>query len=150
MDYKETPEQKHVADYSVYLQLKELKYTNEDIAEHLSYTKEELGFLISRQTFVNNLEYKLQQCEGNYLFNGTFYITQNVNNLLSKEEIIEIYKFTQDLVKQHNSIDYLQVFYHIEHNCKLFFIDQLDKDIIESKQFDKDANYCTLLLASDY
>lgn len=36
--YKETQNQKDIADYNVYLQLKEIQYTNEAIAEHLSYS----------------------------------------------------------------------------------------------------------------
>ncbi|MGY0391185.1 hypothetical protein ACW5R3_01330 [Bizionia sp. KMM 8389] len=148
--FKETPQQKDIADYNVYVQLKELNCTNESIAEHLSCTKEELGYLISRHTFRNNLEYKLQESEGEYFFNGTFYITQSVQNLLSPDEIFEIYMFTQDLVKQHKGIDYLQTFYSVEHDCKLFFIDQLNKSMLESNQYSKQDNYCTLMLASDY
>jgi len=148
--YEETPQQNDIADYNVYLQLKELNYTNESIAEHLSYTKEDLGYLISRHTFRNNLEYKIQEKEGDYFFNGIFYITQSVQNLLTIDEVFEIYTFTQDLVKQHKGIDYLQSFYHVEQDCKLFFIDQLSKSMIENGQFSYQENYCTLMLASDY
>lgn len=148
--YKETPQQKDIADYNVYLQLKELNYTNKSIAEHLRYAKEELGYLISRHTFRNNIEYKLQESEGQYFFNGTFYITKSVQNLLTTDEIFEIYTFTQDLTKQHKGIDYLQSFYHVEQDCKLFFIDQLNKSMLESNQYCKQDNYCTLMLASDY
>tara|TARA_R110002049_G_scaffold236643_1_gene409759 strand:+ start:1107 stop:1559 length:453 start_codon:yes stop_codon:yes gene_type:complete len=147
---KENDKQRDVADYNVYLQLKELNYTNEDIAKHLSYSKKELGCLISQHTFIKNLEYKLQENEGDYFFNGTFYVTQNVNSCLTPEEILEIYAFTQDLVKQHKSIDYLQVFYSVEQDCKLFFIDQLNKTMLDSNQYSKQDNYCTLMLASDY
>ena len=141
---------KNVADYNVYLQLKQLNYTNEDIAKHISYSKKDLGFLISRNTFINNLEYKLQESEGDYYFNGTFYVTENANNCLTLEEITEIYTFTQDLVKQHKGIDYLQSFYSVEQDCKLFFIDNLNKQMIESNHYGKSDNYCTLMLASDY
>lgn len=133
--HKESPQQNDIADYNVYLQLKELNHTNEAIAEHLSYTKEDLGYLISRYTFRNNLEYKLQESEEQYFFNGTFYITQSVQNILTTDEIFEIYTFTQDLVKQHKGIDYLQSFYHVEQDCKLFFIDQLNKSMLESNSY---------------
>ena len=148
--HKENDKQREVADYNVYLQLKELNYTNENIAKHLSYSKKELGCLISQHTFINNLEYKLQENEGDYFFHGTFYVTQNVNSCLTPEEILEIYVFTQDLVKQHKSIDYLQVFYSVEQDCKLFFIDQLNKTMLDSNQYTEQDNYCTLMLASDY
>lgn len=147
---RETPQQTDIADYNVYLQLKQLQYSNTDIAKHLSYSEEDLGYLISRHTFRNNLEYKLQESEGEYFFNGTFYITQSVQNLLSPDEIFEIYTFTQDLVKQHKGIDYLQTFYSVEHDCKLFFIDQMNRPMVESKQYSIEDNYCTLMLASDY
>lgn len=147
---RETPQQTDIADYNVYLQLKQLQYSNTDIAKHLSYSEEDLGYLISRYTFRNNLEYKLQEKEGEYFFNGKFYITQSAQNLLSPDEIFEIYTFTQDLVKQHKGIDYLQTFYSVEHDCKLFFIDQLNKPMVESKQYSIEDNYCTLMLVSDY
>lgn len=149
-DFKETPKQKDIADYNVYLQLKELNYTNTDIVKHLSCTNEEFGYLISRYTFKNNLEYKLQENEGDYHFNGKFYVTQNVNTCLTPDEILEIYTFTQELVKQHKGIDYLQSFYSIEQDCKLFFIDNLNKTMLESDQCSKENNYCTLMLACDY
>lgn len=148
--HEETKRQGEIADYNIYLQLKELNYTNQRIAEHMSYSKENLGYLISRYTFEYGLEYKLQEKEGNYFFSGTFYITQTVKNLLTVEEILEIYVFTQDLVKQHQGIDYLQSFYHIEQDCKLFFIDQLNTTMIESKNFNAEDNFCTLMLANEY
>ena len=50
-DTEETPEQIDVTDYNVYLQLKKLKYTDADIAEHMSYTKQQLANLICKFTF---------------------------------------------------------------------------------------------------
>lgn len=149
-DFKETPQQKDIADYNVYLQLKQINYTNADIANHLSCSKKELGYLISRHTFKNNLEYKLQEQEGDYHFNGTFYVTSNAQTCLTSQEIKEIYTFTQDLVKQHKGIDYLQSFYSVEQDCKLFFIDNLSKAMLENGDYKKQDDYCTLMLASDY
>ncbi|WP_407557327.1 hypothetical protein [Winogradskyella sp. 4-2091] len=149
-DFKETPQQKHIADYNVYLQLRDLNYTNTDIAKHLNYSNEQLGYLISRYTFKNSLEYSLQENEGDYYFNGKFYVTQNASTCLTPDEILEIYTFTQQLVKQHKGIDYLQSFYSVEQDCKLFFIDNLSKSIIESGNYREQDNYCTLMLASDY
>ena len=148
--YNETPQQKDSANYNISLQLKKLNYTNEDIAKHLGYSNENLGYLISQFTFKNSLEYKLQEQRGDYCFNGTFYVTRNVRDCLTTEEILEIYTFTQDLVKQHKGINYLQSFYGIEQDCKLFFIDQFDKTMIERNQYSKEDNYCTLILTSDY
>ena len=150
MNHKENKEQSEIADYNVYLQLKQIGYTNIDISKHLSYSKKELGYIISKYTFANDIVYQLQEQEGNYHFNGTLYITRGVNTLLSREEIIEIYRFTKDLVEQHKGIDYLQVFYSKKNNSKLYFIDQLDKQSVESKLFTKEQNYCTLMLSSEY
>jgi hypothetical protein len=47
-EYEETTEQTQIADYNVYLQLKKLKYTDSDIADHLSYSKQQLATLISK------------------------------------------------------------------------------------------------------
>ena len=148
--YNETPRQRDIADHNVYLQLKDSNYTNEEIDKHLSYSKKQLGFLISNYTFLNQLEYRLQEKEGDYQFGGTLYITPAVKNILTKEEVLEIYTFTQGLVKQHKGIDYLQSFYHIEQDCKLFFIDQLNKSMLDSKTYSKEEDYCTLMLASEY
>ncbi|MFV0531748.1 MAG: hypothetical protein ACK5MD_09985 [Flavobacteriales bacterium] len=150
MDLQENENQKQVADYQAYLELKKLHYTNTDIAKHLSYSKKELGYLISRFTFATPLEYKLQEQEGDYHFNGKFFITANAKSVLTSDEIQEIYAFTQQLVEQHKGIDYLQVFYSIEQDCKLFFICNLSKKMIESGNYSAEDNYCTLMLASDY
>ena len=139
-----------VADYQAYLELKKLHYTNADISKHLSYSKSDLGYLISRFTFTNPLEYKLQEQEGSHHFGGKFYITSNAQNILTSEEIKEIYDFIQDLVKQHDGIDYLQVFYCAEHDCKLFFIDQLNQQMLQSGEYSEEHHYCTLMLESDY
>ncbi len=140
----------HDNDYNTYLKLKKLKYTNADIAKQLNYSKEQLGFLISRYYFKSNIEYQLQEIEGSYHFNGSFYITASVQESLTPEEILEIYQFVQDLVVQHNGIDYLQTFYHVEQDCKLFFIDQLNTKMLESGQYSISDNYSTLMLSSDY
>lgn len=148
--YNETPQQKDIADYNIYLQLKNINYSNIDIAKHLSYTTKQLGYLISSYSFKNNLEYELQEKQGDYHFNGKFYITQSIQNILTTEEILEIYTFTKELVLQHQGIDYLQSFYHVDQDCKLFFIDQLSKQTLDCNNFSKEDNYCTLMLASDY
>ncbi len=57
IDFEETPEQRDIADYSAYLQLKKLNYTDADIAEHMSYTKQQLANLITKFTFDQDREY---------------------------------------------------------------------------------------------
>lgn len=96
------------------------------------------------------MEYQISKDEGDYHFNGTFYVTKTVHNTLTSQEIIEIYNFTQDLVKQHKGIDYLQVFFRIENDCKLFFIDQLNQQMLQSGEYNEEHHYCTLMLATEY
>tara|TARA_R110002096_G_scaffold435456_1_gene660825 strand:+ start:627 stop:800 length:174 start_codon:yes stop_codon:yes gene_type:complete len=56
IDIEENPEQRDVADYNAYLLLKDLRYTNEAAADHLSYTKQQLADLIVKFTFEDNVE----------------------------------------------------------------------------------------------
>ncbi len=150
MIIRENENSKSVADYNTYLQLKNLQYSNSDIAKHLDYTKEDLGYLISRYTFIHNIEYQLQEQEGNYFFDGFVVITKSISDILTKEEILEIYTFTKELVKQHKGIDYLQVFYHIESDSKLFFINQESNLNTNTSELSCDNNYCFLMFDYEY
>ena len=128
MDYFiETPQQTEIADYSAYLQLKQLKFTNKHIAKHLGYSNDKFGRLLSSYTFINKLEYCIQEQEGDYHFNGEFYVTKNVQKSLTTEEILEIYTFVQELVEQHKGIYHIQEFKHVRLGRKLYLVDQLDK-----------------------
>lgn len=149
MKFKENQRQKEVADHSVYLQLKKLKYTNEEIANHLSYTNNELSILISKFELLDkNLNYQIQEVNGNYMFNGDFFITKTVFKRLPVEVIQQIRLFTQEMIIQHRGIDYIQVFTY--KNQKLFFIDQLNVEMLKSNGYEKEDNYCTLLFANEY
>jgi hypothetical protein len=92
---------------------------------------------------------KPQECEGSYFFSGTFYVTRGAGELLSPEEIIVIYREVQRYVADHNGADYLFVFEN-EKGDKLFFIDQLNKGMIESGHYKPEDNHCTLLCAHEY
>lgn len=127
-NFNETLQQTEIADYNAYLQLKQLKFTNKLIAKQLGYSNDKFGRLLSNYTFLNKLEYYLQEQEGDCNFNGKFYITQKAQNLLTTEEISEIYTFTQELVEQHKGIFHLQKFKHIGLDYKLFLVDRLDKN----------------------
>ncbi|WP_026993704.1 hypothetical protein [Flectobacillus major] len=92
---------------------------------------------------------KPQENQGNYQFGGRFIVTAEVGKELTKVEIIGIYYDVLKFVEEQGSIDYLQV-YTDEKGRKLFFIDQLDKAMIESRDHDAEDNYCTLLFAHEY
>lgn len=93
---------------------------------------------------------KEQEREGSYYFSGTFFITRGVSVKLTDPEIATIYLLVEKLVKEKDGLDYLQVFVHENTKIKLFFIDQLSKEMIESGQYAPEYNYCTLMLASEY
>lgn len=94
--------------------------------------------------------YQPQEKEGTYQFSGTFYATIGIQKTLSQDEIFEIYLFIKLQVKEKKGLDYLQVFIDKDTGQKLFFIDQLNNEMIESRQYLRQENYCTLLLASEY
>lgn len=90
-----------------------------------------------------------QEREGSYYFSGQFLVTREVITELSKEEILSIYHDIQRFVQEQNGIDYLQTYFD-EKERKLFFIDQLNKKTIESGDFKKQDDHCTLLFAHEY
>lgn len=94
--------------------------------------------------------YQPQEEEGSYEFSGSFFVTAGVQHSLTEIEIFDIYLFIQAQVKQRNNIDYLQVFVNVQTGQKLFFIDQLNKEMISSGKYALKDNYCTLLLAQEY
>lgn len=91
-----------------------------------------------------------QEQSGTYFFSGKFLVTNGVQNLLTPEEIRTIYFEVKELVKEQNGIDYLVVYVHEETTQKLFFIDQLNKEMIDSGSYQPEHNHCTLLKAEEY
>ena len=94
-------------------------------------------------------QHQPQEQEGSYLFSGSFYVTKGVNEKLSEQEIGNIYRYIKNKAQEEN-LDYLQVFLNSETEEKLFFIDQLDKAMIESGKYLPEDNHCTLMFASEY
>ena len=90
-----------------------------------------------------------QEKEGTYLFSGMFLVTRNVSQKLSSLEIVAIYLDMQAFVSAHNGADYLQI-YDSPNGEKLYFIDQLSREMIETGQFAEEDNYCTLLFSWEY
>ncbi|MDD2986132.1 hypothetical protein [Flavobacterium sp.] len=99
---------------------------------------------------LGNWLYQPQEKEGSYEFSGTLYLTVGVQQGLSEQEIFLIYRFIKLLVFDKNNLDYLQVFVHKETGQKLFFIDQLNKEMVNSGHYSSEDNYCTLLFAHEY
>ncbi len=93
---------------------------------------------------------KPQECTGIYMFSGQFLITQGIQSSLSDEEIRTIYLKIQALAQEAGGLDYLQVFVDEESSEKLFFIDQLNREMIASGDCKMEDNYCTLMKASEY
>lgn len=92
---------------------------------------------------------KPQEKDGTYLFSGNFYTTRGVYGELSPQEIRAIHADVKAFAEAKQGIDYLQV-YEDGQGRKLFFIDQLNREMIESGDYKDEDNYCTLLFASEY
>jgi hypothetical protein len=90
-----------------------------------------------------------QETQGNYHFSGQLIVTASVSTALKKVEVIGIYYDMLKFVEEQGGVDYLQV-YTDEKGRKLFFIDQLDRAMIESGEYKQEDNYCTLLFAHEY
>ncbi len=90
-----------------------------------------------------------QERDGSYEFSGQLYATKGVSNELSADEILSIYQDVQAFAKNKHGIDYLQV-YKDEKGRKLFFIDQLNREMINSGEYAEEDNHCTLMFASEY
>lgn len=93
---------------------------------------------------------KPQERGGTYYFSGTFLVTKGIQAELVPEEIKQIYLEIQRLVKEKLGLDYLQVYVHEDSEQKLFFIDQLNQEMIASGGYLPEYNYCTLMLAEEY
>lgn len=92
---------------------------------------------------------KPQEQHGSYFFTGSFYVTRGVAQELTEAEIAAIYLDVQTYVREHDGADYLFVYTSTD-GRKLFFIDNLSREMIESGQYRPEENYCTLLFAYEY
>ena len=91
-----------------------------------------------------------QEQQGDYMFNGHFLTTAGVKELLNEDEIYWIYVEIQVMVKVCDGLDYLQVLIREADGQKLFFIDQLTRQQVDSGEYQMKDNYCTLMLAEEY
>jgi hypothetical protein len=90
-----------------------------------------------------------QEQAGTYLFSGTFYVTSLVSSQLTSNEISAIYLHMQVFVMENGGADYLQVFENGK-GAKLYFIDQLNREMIQSGGYEPEHNHCTLMFSSEY
>lgn len=91
-----------------------------------------------------------QETEGTYMFSGQLLITSGARSLLTDEEINLIITDVKEFVEQENGIDYLLVYQHSKTKQKLFFIDQLNREMIASGGYKTEHNHATILLPSEY
>ena len=91
-----------------------------------------------------------QEQAGTYYFSGQFFVTPGVQELLTKEEIYRIYTEVLFYAEQEKGLDYLQVFLRESDKQRLFFIDQLNQEMIEGGVYDPEDNHCVLMLAEEY
>lgn len=84
-----------------------------------------------------------------YFFNGDFYVTAGVKAELTPEEVASIYADVRQFAEEKNGIDYLQSYVN-EKGLKVWIIDQLDQNMVESGDFAQEDNHCTLLFPHEY
>lgn len=117
---------------------------------HFSFTIQSQYHMPDIPNFDNTWVRQPQEQDGQYFFSGLIHITHGVAYFLTEEEIFWIYMEIYDLAKTENGLDYLQVFLRKSDGQKLFLIDQLTKEQIESGEYRLEDNYCTLMLAEEY
>lgn len=84
-----------------------------------------------------------------YFFSGQCYLTSGIDQELPKDELQAILTDLHAFVKEKNGIDYLQV-YEDEKGNRIWIIDQLDKEMIESGEYAPGDNHYTVLLPEEY
>jgi hypothetical protein len=92
---------------------------------------------------------KPQERDGSYFFSGQLHVTQAVLNSLTPDDILAIYLDIQMFVQENDGADYLQIYVN-EKGDKLYLIDQLKKEMIESGIYEPEDNYYTLLFSWEY
>lgn len=90
-----------------------------------------------------------QEVNGDYWFSGKLFLTRTVSNSIPTKEIHAIVDDVRAFVEENQGIDYLQVYENNEGD-KLFFIDQLSKRMIATKEFAEEDNHATLLYSYEY
>lgn len=90
-----------------------------------------------------------QACEGNHLFSGKVCITERVQCELADEEIKTICRDLGAFIKEKTRINYMQV-YADECGRKLFFVDNLSEDMLNSILYQDEENYSLLMFAEEY
>lgn len=92
---------------------------------------------------------KPQETEGTYFFSGQLLITQGASQAFTEEEVMAVVTDLKAFVAAENGADYLQV-YEFADGRKLWIIDQLNQEMIESGDFQPEDNHCTILLPEEY
>lgn len=94
-----------------------------------------------------------QEQDGDYFFNGKVFVTSNVHQELSENELKEILIDLFCFIKQQNGCDYLQIYKH-EDGRKIYVIDQLSKSMMDSDNYTheeiQEYNSCTVLFNWEY
>ena len=91
-----------------------------------------------------------QEQEGQkYFFNGSCYVTKEVSQSLTPQEVASIFVDIRAFAEENRGCDYLQT-YTDEKGRKVWIIDQLDKNMIDSGDYPPEYNYCTILFPHEY
>lgn len=91
-----------------------------------------------------------QEKKGDYWFNGRSFVTRKVFDEVPPDEIAEIIADLLAFVAEERGIDYLQVYVNEVTKQKIWVIDQLSREQVESGEFAEDDNHWTILFPEEY
>ena len=90
-----------------------------------------------------------QECDGDYHFDGQIYATCGITEQLPNSDVFQIVSDVRRAVSEQMGLDYLQVFKNGEGE-KIYFIDNLSRQQVESGVYPKEEHYATLMFAHEY
>lgn len=92
---------------------------------------------------------KPQETEGTHYFSRTLLVTPAVLQHFSPADIIAIYLDIKQFVEENNGADYLQIYIN-DLGDKLYLIDQLNREMVESGIYKEEDNYSVLMFSHEY
>lgn len=104
----------------------------------------------------NNIQRKwvlqAQEEMGTYQFSGNMFVTKTVVDSVPPDEIYLMIADVKERVKSNKGADYLQVFKEKYGDRTIYFIDNLNQEMINNStpEFVKENNYYTILFSFEY
>ena len=91
---------------------------------------------------------------GTYRFEGSCFVTKDVKEAVPETDLEYILSQIRQRVAENDGADYLQVFIHSDSGQKIFVIDNLSSEMLQSDGYTEtqkqEYNYFTILFAEEY